>query len=170
MPYLKNLQESSKILHVNNLCDFFHPDIAKCDEINRVLDGKKIIISLLNHSDLQNAIKSSFFIIFSAKHYHPTNIEKGREVAHLLWELITPFYDAQSGTIYQACLHENISFEKLTHREKEIAKALLHDWSQAKIATRTALSINTVKTHIKNIYLKYGVNSRIDFINHIFKR
>jgi DNA-binding CsgD family transcriptional regulator len=168
IPYLQELKEPSKILHADNLCDFFHPDTAKCDEINTILDGKKVIISLLH--TLNNRPQASFFIIFCAKHYQPKNIEKGREIAHLLWELVAPFYDSESGTVYQACLHENISFENLTDREKEIARALLHNWSQAKIAIKTQLSVNTVKTHIKSIYLKYGVNSRIDFINHIFKR
>ncbi len=158
-----------KVLDHKHLCKLLKLN-ADCKDIHNIMDGKKIVLFLLEDESDDNAPLASVFIILKAKNYHDENIAKSHEVAEVMWELIAPFYDKVNGVIYQHCIHEDLKFEQLSSREKEIAKALAEGLNQMDIAKDMQLSINTIKTHIKNIYLKCGVTSRIDFITHLFKR
>ncbi|MGE4273647.1 MAG: LuxR C-terminal-related transcriptional regulator [Desulfitobacterium sp.] len=55
--------------------------------------------------------------------------------------------------------------EKLTEREGEIAALLLKGKTYRMIAGELNVSENTVKTHVKNIYSKAGVQSRSELMN-----
>jgi LuxR family maltose regulon positive regulatory protein len=50
--------------------------------------------------------------------------------------------------------------EPLSERELEVLKLLGTELSGPEIADRLGVSLNTVRTHTKNIYGKLGVNSR----------
>jgi DNA-binding NarL/FixJ family response regulator len=52
----------------------------------------------------------------------------------------------------------------LTKRETEILEAIALGKSRGKIASTLFIDLETVKTHIKNIYLKLDVNSKEDAI------
>jgi ATP/maltotriose-dependent transcriptional regulator MalT len=62
--------------------------------------------------------------------------------------------------------HQEISVEKwgLTTRESEILHHLEKGCSNAKIAETLFISENTVKFHIKNIYIKLNVKNRLEAI------
>lgn len=53
----------------------------------------------------------------------------------------------------------------LTRREREIAALLIKGKTYRTIANELHVSENTVKTHVKNIYSKTGVNNRAELIN-----
>ncbi|MEA5010234.1 MAG: LuxR family transcriptional regulator [Angelakisella sp.] len=55
--------------------------------------------------------------------------------------------------------------EKLTQRESEIAVLLIKGKTYRMIAGELHVSENTVKTHVKNIYSKVGVQSRTELMN-----
>ena len=55
--------------------------------------------------------------------------------------------------------------EKLTEREGEIAALLIKGKTYRMIAGELHVSENTVKTHVKNIYSKAGVQSRTELMN-----
>jgi DNA-binding CsgD family transcriptional regulator/F0F1-type ATP synthase assembly protein I len=55
--------------------------------------------------------------------------------------------------------------EKLTERESEIASLLIKGKTYRMIAGELCVSENTVKTHVKNIYSKAGVQSRAELMN-----
>ena len=55
--------------------------------------------------------------------------------------------------------------EKLTEREGEIAALLIKGKTYRMIASELHVSENTVKTHVKNIYSKAGVQSRTELMN-----
>jgi len=55
--------------------------------------------------------------------------------------------------------------EKLTEREGEIAVLLIKGKTYRMIASELYVSENTVKTHIKNIYSKAGVQNRTELMN-----
>lgn len=54
---------------------------------------------------------------------------------------------------------------RLTERESEIAILLLKGRTYKMIAEELFLSQNTVKTHIKNIYSKFDIQSRMELVN-----
>ncbi len=55
--------------------------------------------------------------------------------------------------------------EKLTERESEIASLLLTGKTYRMIAGELHVSENTIKTHVKNLYSKAGVQNRTELIN-----
>lgn len=80
------------------------------------------------------------------------------------------------GSTYSFVPHESAAVEQtkkteafeeaglLTERELEIAKLLLRGRTYKMIADEIYISENTVKTHIKNIYFKYNVQSKAELI------
>lgn len=51
-------------------------------------------------------------------------------------------------------------FQQLTSRETELLGMLANGWSNTQIASRTGISENTVKYHLKNLYDKLEVRNR----------
>ena len=60
------------------------------------------------------------------------------------------------------------SHNDLTQRENEVLDLLSKGKSYASIADELCLSINTIKTHVKNIYEKLQVSSKEELINKKF--
>lgn len=54
----------------------------------------------------------------------------------------------------------NTPFQQLTSRETELLGMLSNGWSNTQIASRTGISENTVKYHLKNLYDKLEVRNR----------
>ncbi|NGZ90208.1 response regulator [Psychroflexus maritimus] len=59
----------------------------------------------------------------------------------------------------------NKELEKLTEQEKKITELLYQGDKYKTIATKLSISIDTVKYHIKNIYLKLQISSRAELSN-----
>lgn len=57
-----------------------------------------------------------------------------------------------------------IQFPRLTRREWEVVNLLLQGDSNKRIAASLDISVRTVEFHLKNIYAKFQVNSRIELI------
>jgi len=55
---------------------------------------------------------------------------------------------------------ERALVDPLSEREREVLRLLATDLSGPEIARRLVVSLNTVRTHTKNVYAKLGVNSR----------
>lgn len=59
--------------------------------------------------------------------------------------------------------------EELTKREFELLELLSKGFRYKEIADKLFISQDTVRTHIRNIYVKLHVNSKIEAINKVFK-
>lgn len=57
-----------------------------------------------------------------------------------------------------------VQFNQLSKREREVAKLLLEGKSNKLIALSLGISTSTVEFHLKNIYAKFQVNTRIELI------
>ncbi len=55
---------------------------------------------------------------------------------------------------------KNHTKDELSLRELETLKLIAEDLSNLEIANKLFISLNTVKTHLKNIYFKLEVNNR----------
>lgn len=93
------------------------------------------------------------------------DIQKLEEMKKLFQTLLQPLYDKQYGIIYKKCVRVDENFSLLTDQEKRITKKVLSGTSYAEIAEMLNISINTLKTHMKNIFAKYNVNSKIELYN-----
>jgi DNA-binding CsgD family transcriptional regulator len=57
----------------------------------------------------------------------------------------------------------------LSPRELQIVQHILFDEKEQTIAARLGISVHTVHTHLKRIYAKLGVSSRVELILQIFR-
>jgi DNA-binding NarL/FixJ family response regulator len=63
----------------------------------------------------------------------------------------------------------NSNAEELTKREMELLLLLSKGYRYKEIAESLFISQDTVRTHIRNIYVKLHVNSKVEAINKVFK-
>jgi len=64
----------------------------------------------------------------------------------------------------KSLLKDRTSFYSLSKREAEVLPLMAEELSNQEIADHLYISLNTVKTHVKNIHLKLDVDSRIKAI------
>ncbi|NPE30104.1 hypothetical protein HNV12_19550 [Methanococcoides sp. SA1] len=119
-----------------------------------------ILVDLLIHSESANLIRSY--------------ISKGEEIENLLQIILNESKEEKSDTklpidyIEKLLLvfetekshHKKKSDEIISKRELEILKLLAVDLSNQEIADKLFISLNTVKTHAKKIYMKLDVPNR----------
>jgi DNA-binding NarL/FixJ family response regulator len=55
-------------------------------------------------------------------------------------------------------------FERLTERERQVLDALIDGWSADKLAAEWVVSVTTVRSQIRSILLKLGVNSQLSAV------
>jgi LuxR family transcriptional regulator, maltose regulon positive regulatory protein len=69
--------------------------------------------------------------------------------------------DRLKSTIEKRGKHKQINFEiSISKRELETLRLIAEDYTNQEIADKLFISLNTVKTHLKNIFLKLGVDNR----------
>jgi LuxR family maltose regulon positive regulatory protein len=69
----------------------------------------------------------------------------------------SPFADSVRAQLVDAGV---IGEERLTPRERKVLVALSRSATLRQIAEHEFVSVNTVKTHVRNIYRKLGVSDR----------
>ncbi len=79
--------------------------------------------------------------------------------------LIRPFYDDNRRVLRAKCVQIDEQMQRLTQKEKEITQRVVLGKPYREIADELGISINTLKTHMKNIFSKYGVSSKIELHN-----
>ena len=102
------------------------------------------------------------YIIYFYLNKHQPKFENLPLMTSFFESVIQPLYDSKSRTFYSKL--ERISFfvPELTPAEKRITRRMLDAHSNSKIANDMHISVNTVKTHVKNIFNKYNVNSKME--------
>ena len=78
-------------------------------------------------------------------------------------------YESMSKPQRTAVVAQSATLDPLTVREQEILEVLLEGKSNREIAAELFISENTVKTHVRNIFAKYGVGSRAELISTVLK-
>jgi LuxR family transcriptional regulator, maltose regulon positive regulatory protein len=107
-------------------------------------DEKILMSFILYHSGISDLLKEVYKIQATTK----TNIPK-----KLIDKLKLAIEKRQNRINFHAT-------EGLSNRELDILKLIAEDLSSQNIADKLFISLNTVKTHLKNIYLKLDVDSR----------
>lgn len=78
-------------------------------------------------------------------------------------------YDNMSQSQQTDIIHQTKPLDPLTVREQEVLQLILSGKSNREIAGTLYISENTVKTHIRNIFSKYDVSSRVELISTLLK-
>jgi LuxR family maltose regulon positive regulatory protein len=79
-------------------------------------------------------------------------------------QILAAFQMEERGRIAQAPVGEPKREGPLTERELQILRLLATDLSPEEIALKLAITVDTVRTHIKNVYKKLGVHSRFEAV------
>jgi len=130
--------------------------------LNKIKGNKEEALTYLSDS-LVLAEKENLLMFF---------IQEGEHIAELLQELAkrhaTKKFDFSGNFLDKLLLafekkenrKKDYSVEILSKREIDVLRLIAEDLSNQEIAGKLFVSLNTVKTHAKNIYLKLDVDSR----------
>lgn len=77
--------------------------------------------------------------------------------------------DLREGLGQAAASYQMEPLEPLTSREQEVLATILSGMSNREIADALNITESTVKTHVRNIYSKYGVHSRAELLSGLLK-
>lgn len=106
-------------------------------------------------------------------------VNEGPEMARLLYEAfsreIAPEYvqkllaafpdvEPEKDVINKPIMSDSEWIEPLSERELEVLQLIAEGLSRPEIASQLVLSLNTVKTHARNIYSKLGVNNQMQAV------
>lgn len=133
----------------------------KCMQMSEEIMFNKALFFPLQ---LHNGKKIGFVAYFYTRNNTP-DMKKLSEVSGLIQGVIEPLYDTVTSTFYTKCAQVDSEMSRLTGKEKEIVQRVLRGMTYKEIAEDLRISINTLKSHIKNIFSKYGVNSKIELNN-----
>jgi ATP/maltotriose-dependent transcriptional regulator MalT len=64
-------------------------------------------------------------------------------------------------------MEEKLKQFGLSGRESEVLKLISQGYRNSEIAEKLCVSHNTVKTHIRNIYIKLRVRNRVEALNKV---
>jgi LuxR family maltose regulon positive regulatory protein len=119
--------------------------IAILIEAMEFASDENLLYYFVNELDrIKDLVKEAFKVIASTK----TNIT-------------TTFVDSLKLAIERKEKHQKLNFGiDLSARELDTLKLIAEDLSNQEIADKLFISLNTVKTHLKNIYLKLEVDNR----------
>lgn len=87
------------------------------------------------------------------------NINEQSNLAPYIMQLLQAFSDKN-----QLLKHHETAFDALTSRETEMLNWLTTNLTPQEIAQSCNISVATVRTHIRNIYVKLNVNSRFEAV------
>jgi len=158
------LISSKKYYKTDDLYDIFKGILTRreASSFMNELEMKHIILMAIHDFSGKEIIG---IVCFLFRRDVEIDIQKLGEIQKLFQTLLQPLYDQQYGIIYKKCVRVDESFSLLTDQEKRIAKKVLSGKPYAEIAEIFNISINTLKTHMKNIFTKYNVNSKIELYN-----
>ena len=98
-----------------------------------------------------------------------SSLPKIREGIHLVHRGEAAMSPSIARKVIQHFRPEKKKEEELSQRERQIINAMMEGMSYKMIADQLMVSINTVRYHIKNIYRKLQVNSKMEIISKMNK-
>lgn len=150
---------------LDNLQDFFEGQLnpIQCQALEKHIKfGSAYILPIFCYEGKK--IGYSMFVFQQGQQPKLNNLN---QIHTLFQTLIQPLYDVESKTFYSKCTRVCTDMPLLTDTEKRIIKLLSHAKTYQATANELNISLNTVKTHMKNIFAKYHVNSKLALFNKI---
>ena len=153
--------EDTTYLKMNNFHQVFQGFLSKKDSdgITKGIGMKEAVIMPIYTKDDKERLGFVFYIFRSNTQ---VDLHKLKMATILFQSLLQPLYDKEHYTLYSKCVRVNNQLNLLTAQEKNIARKVLAGYSYPQIAKKMDLSINTIKSHVKHIFNKYYVTSKIE--------
>ena len=150
--------------HINDLYEIFKGLISKrkAQKFSKELHFKESIMMPIYTYDNKETIG---YICFMFQKKVTINIDKLEEIKMLFETLLQPLHDKKYNIFYSKCVRVDEHLKLLTGKEKRIIKKVLEGKSYSEVAEIFNLSPNTIKTHMKNVFQKYQVNSKMELIH-----
>jgi len=134
----------------------------EAQSFTRELDMKSSIIMPIYSIDH----KTKFgYVCFLFQEDKEPDLEKLEMVKKSFQTLLRPLYNKQSSALYSKFVRVDENMDMLTEQERKIVKIVLKGTSYPEVAKLLDISINTLKTHMKNIFNKYCVTSKVELLN-----
>ena len=92
------------------------------------------------------------------------------QLSATLENIISLLYDEETGALFSRYVQVDDMMPKLTPKERKIVNRVLEGESYPSVAEAMGVSINTLKTHMKNIFAKYGVCSKLELQRKIINK
>ena len=166
--FINNCKEhytfDNKYFHTKDIYEIFKGFISKKNALafSKELDLKDAVtMPIYDYANKDEIAHVCFIFQKEVK----IEIKRLEEIRTLFETLLRPLYDNQHNIIYTKCIRVDEHLKLLTAQEKRITKKVLEGKSYPEIAEILNLSINTIKTHMKNIFNKYEVNSKMELFS-----
>ncbi|GIT97801.1 helix-turn-helix transcriptional regulator [Sulfurovum sp. TSL1] len=154
---------SSKIHYykITELCKVFNAFLSekKAADFRDELKMKQAIMMPVFAYDNKETIG---YICFFFQSDVEANIKKLQAVKTAFQIILQPLYNSENHTFFTKCVRIDEKLEQLTPKEKKIIYYVREGASYPEAAAAVQISVNTLKTHMKNIFSKYNVNSKIE--------
>ena len=157
---------TSKIKHdmITDLYQIFRGFLSKKDAsaFTNELQMENAIMMPMYHYDNQEIIG---YVCYFFQTDTEVDIKKLEEVKTSFQVILQSLYNREHTTYFTKCVRIDEDMKLLTAQEKKIVRKVLEGVSYPDVAVMLNISINTLKTHMKNIFSKYNVNSKIELYN-----
>ena len=150
----------------DSLYDIYKSAISKkeAEIFKKNIALKELIIMPIY--DFQYKLRIAY-VTFMFDEKNKYEIKKVKELKLFFEALIQPMYDTDENILFPKCVRVDKYFHVLSTKEKIIIKKVIRGESYIEISEDLKVSINTIKTHMKNIFNKYNVHSKIELYNKI---
>lgn len=162
--FQKHFSSEIHYYRVTELCKVFKVFLSEkeADAFGNELKMKQAIMMPIYAYDNKEIIGYVCFFFHSDGQ---ADIKKLEAVKTAFQIILQPLYDSERHTFFTKCVLIDEKMELLTPQEKKIVHCVLEGASYPEVAAELHISINTLKTHMKNIFHKYNVNSKIELYN-----
>lgn len=157
--HLENYQRNGSLLSLNVLESLIEYDsgektgsLQKLDNTIREAITREEIRPFLNSGESMRKVLSEFVSSHEGS-------EKSKQFGEML---LTEFQKTDSRRIIPGFKQELVS--PLTEREQEVLSYLLEGKTYQEIANSLFVSVNTIKTHLKNLYAKLDASSKSEAV------
>ena len=169
--YDKHLPKNDSHYVTSNFYDLYKGALSKkeANQLKKEISMEEIVIMPIYN--ITNKIKiANITYIFDKK--ENIVIENLKELKSFFESLIQTMYETEEDIFFSKCVRVDKHFHLLSQKERIIIKKVIKGESYIEISEDLGLTINTIKTHMKNIFNKYNVHSKIELYNkvtsHIF--
>jgi LuxR family maltose regulon positive regulatory protein len=142
---------------------------AAAEQAGWVHETIKILLLQAQSTDQENIALNDLSKALSLAQpggYVRSFVDEGEALAHLLREAIATGVDPEYGAqlLANCPAPAQLLIEPLSERELEVLQLLATSLDPQQMAVHLVISVSTVRTHIRNIYAKLGVNRRLGAI------